>query len=113
MPVFVASGSDKKNSGLFLSSMSLNYFTQILGSPISKTKNVQTLFSEYNFQPEDVIFIGDGGGDYQTTMTLKLPFIYLAAMSEWRPSQGEIDAHPKMWVRRDWQEIMEDFNVQE
>ncbi len=112
-PIFVASGSDQDELRAVFEYHDFDgYFAEILGSPEKKIDNVRKIMNTYHLSPDELIFIGDGGGDYQTTLKLELPFIYLAEMAEWRPSDEDLQLHPHMVLRESWQDILEDFNVQ-
>ncbi len=113
VPIFVASGSDQEELRTVFQYHDFDsYFTEILGSPVKKLDNVKKIMNTYHLSSENIVFIGDGGGDYQTTLKLEMPFIYLAEMAEWRPSAQEQHLHSRMVLRESWQDILEDFNVQ-
>jgi phosphoglycolate phosphatase-like HAD superfamily hydrolase len=113
IPIFVASGSDQEElRAVFEYHRFHQYFVEIFGSPVKKIDNVNKIISEHELAADDVLFIGDGGGDYQTTLALGLPFIYLGEMAEWRPSPDDLQRHPQMWIKETWKDVLEDFNVQ-
>ena len=112
-PLFVASGSDQEElRAVFEYHRFHQYFVEIFGSPMKKIDNVKKIMSEHELAADEVLFIGDGGGDYQTTLALGLPFIYLGEMAEWRPSPDDLQRHPHMWIKETWKDVLEDFNVQ-
>ena len=112
VPVFVASGSDEEElRAVFRDHEIIQYFAGVYGSPAKKIENIRKIMAQRNVAPEEVLFVGDGGGDYQATRALDVPFIYLGEMAEWEPSEEEQKQHPFCTPMSSWDEILEFFNV--
>lgn len=112
VPVFVASGSDEEElRAVFRDHEIIQYFAGVYGSPTKKIENIRKIMAQRNVAPEEVLFVGDGGGDYQATRALDVPFIYLGEMAEWEPSEEEQKQHPFCTPMSSWDEILEFFNV--
>ncbi len=111
-PVFIASGSDQEElRGVFQIHGITSLFAGIFGSPTPKQHNVEMILQENNLNPDEVIFVGDGGGDYQVTLELGLPFLFLGEMAEWEPSPEQIRTHPNLSMMPLWQDVLEYFHV--
>jgi len=51
------------------------YFTDIFGSPNDKESHVEKIVSKYNFEPKELIFIGDSKTDLETALNTGIRFI--------------------------------------
>lgn len=82
----------------------------VLGSPATKPEHIERVLGENGCTPEDALFIGDGGGDLRACRRTGVPFVYLAAMSEWEGATAELEASDAI-VARDWPELLAALGV--
>ena len=112
LPVFIASGSDQEELRDVFRFHSISpMFQGVYGSPTVKQKNVEKILSDNNLVPEEVVFVGDGGGDYRVTFDLGMPFVYLGEMAEWKPSPTQVEDHPNINIFFSWRDVLEYFHV--
>lgn len=52
-----------------------DYFTDIFGSPDKKTMHIETILERYQFQPSEVVFIGDATTDRDAARETGITFI--------------------------------------
>ncbi len=61
------------------------FFSGVFGQPSKKKENLCRAIVAEQIQPAEMLFIGDGDGDYQAAIELGMPFIGLAnSWNEWQ-----------------------------
>ena len=97
-PMYLVSGSDQLELRVLCKALELeDFFIEILGSPVAKGKNLANLFSEYQFDLNTAIYIGDSIEDFRAASSMNLRFLgynndelrgrgeaYIESLSEWR-----------------------------
>jgi len=74
--LFIASGSDQNELRDICRLRGIDRFVKdILGSPVDKKTNVNTLLSEYNLSPDTTLFVGDSINDLEAAAAANLKFI--------------------------------------
>ncbi len=82
----------------------------VLGSPATKRQHIERVLAERGCEASDALFIGDGAGDLRACVETGVPFVYLAAMSEWSDAEEEL-ARTDAVIARDWAELLRAFGV--
>ena len=81
---FVVSGADQAELRDIFAEKGLNrLFPAVFGSPTAKLDHVARILQERNCPAERALFVGDGGGDFEVSQRLGLPFVFLAQYSDW------------------------------
>jgi phosphoglycolate phosphatase-like HAD superfamily hydrolase len=85
--MFVASGTPQEELDRIVESRGLSrFFREVWGTPLEKAEIIRSILARYEFEPEDVLFIGDGLSDYQAARETGVPFfarIVPATISYW------------------------------
>jgi phosphoglycolate phosphatase-like HAD superfamily hydrolase len=109
--VHVVSGSDEAELRRLFEQADLRHrFAAIHGSPIGKKAHLSRIAGEVGVGLDRCLFVGDGWGDYDTALTLGVPFVFLAEMSDWDAGQATLCAVPDgvpMSVAADWGSLLE------
>lgn len=83
LPIFVISGTPEDELQNIIERRKMSgYFQKVLGSPIKKPDHVRNILSEYRFNPECCVFVGDALTDLHAAQETGLHFIGI---------QGEVD----------------------
>lgn len=89
--VWVVSGSDEEElRGVFRRAGIADRFVDVHGSPVGKRAHLSRILAARGVAPAQALFIGDGGGDWETAEALGVPFVFLAEMSEWRDGRAAV-----------------------
>ena len=82
--VYVVSGADEEElRGIFDRKGIRRRFAEVHGSPATKREHFERILAARALSPRDALFVGDGRGDLEAARALDMPFIFLAAMSDW------------------------------
>ena len=74
--LFIASGSDQNELRDICRLREIDRFVKdILGSPVDKKTNVNTLLSRYSLSPDTTLFVGDSVNDLEAAEAANLKFI--------------------------------------
>ena len=65
-------------------------FRCVLGSPTKKVEHITDLLEGLQLRPDEVVFIGDGFGDYDACQHTGVPFVYLQQYSEWQAATSQL-----------------------
>jgi len=75
-PAFVASGTPEEELLKIIRERSLDaFFKGVWGSPNSKTQIIRRIMSEHDYQPKDLLFVGDGLSDHEAAKSVGIPFV--------------------------------------
>lgn len=75
-PMAIISGSDQEELRAVCTTRSIaHYFTEILGSPLTKNENFKILFAQTGWNNLETVFVGDSINDWQAAMDSNVPFI--------------------------------------
>lgn len=87
LPLFIASGTPEAEICSLVKERNLEkYFKAVLGSPLTKQELILKIMKEFNFQPQELIFVGDAIDDYQGAQEAGIRFI--GRISENNPFEG-------------------------
>ncbi len=76
IPMHIVSGSDGRELNEICRQLDIHkYFKSIHGSPVPKNKLVSDLLKEWNYNPNDVVLIGDSINDYEAAKNNKIHFL--------------------------------------
>lgn len=77
LPLFIASGTpDGEIKSLVKEGGLEKYFRSVFGSPARKAEIIANILKEFNFQPQEVIFVGDAIEDYDGAKEAGVKFIW-------------------------------------
>lgn len=77
LPMFIASGTpDSEIKSLVKDKELGQYFKDVLGSPAKKSEIISKILKDFNFQPQDVIFVGDAIDDYEGAKAAGVKFVW-------------------------------------
>ena len=83
-PCFVITGGDQDEVRYVFQERGLaNYFCEILGSPTTKSRNMNKLKQEMKIS-ENSLFLGDSKLDMQIAKEFEMEFLYISSKSEWK-----------------------------
>lgn len=83
IPAFVVSGTPHEEMQTIVARKGLQpYFTEVHGSPRSKTIIIQDILDRYHFKPTNCIFLGDALADYQAAKNTGLHFLGITAKGQ-------------------------------
>lgn len=72
----VVSGSDEQELRYLCATLGLSqYFRSIHGSPTPKKQLVEQLLEQHQYNPAEIVFIGDSGNDYDAASAHHIDFI--------------------------------------
>ncbi|NLW91128.1 MAG: HAD family hydrolase [Syntrophomonadaceae bacterium] len=75
-PLFIASGTPQKELEYIVEKRRLkDYFTEIHGTPGSKTEIIGDLLNRYELRPDRVIFVGDAESDWLAAQNTGVCFV--------------------------------------
>lgn len=86
-------------------------FSEVLGSPTKKLDLVQGVLAARSLAPGDVLFVGDGAGDFRVAQELHVPFVYLHQFSEWPGARATLEGQPGVTWAEDWSELLDALGV--
>jgi phosphoglycolate phosphatase-like HAD superfamily hydrolase len=86
-------------------------FSEILGSPTTKLDLVVRVLTTRALDAEEVLFIGDGAGDYQVARDLCVPFIFLNQFTDWTGARDALRDDPSVVWAEDWNELLAAFGL--
>lgn len=72
------------------------FFKTIHGSPNSKTENIKTILADNNYQPDQVLMIGDAIADYKAAQANNTRFLGIRPQGEDRIFPANIDILPDL-----------------
>lgn len=76
IPFFIVSGTPHEEIKLIVKERGLSqYFKEVYGAPPGKGILISKILKDYNFNPLDVLFIGDSIDDYEGTKEVGVKFI--------------------------------------
>ncbi len=82
VPAFVVSGTPHEEMQVIVQQRELTpYFTEVHGSPRSKTEIVKELLGRYQCTPEQCLFIGDALADYTAAVNTGTRFLGIKSSS--------------------------------
>ena len=74
--MFVSTGTPIEEMKTILKRRNLyGYFRGVYGSPEKKTVHISRISTEYDFKPDDMLFIGDAVTDMDASTENKVPFV--------------------------------------
>lgn len=77
LPLFIASGTPDEEIKSLVKEKGLGkYFKSVFGSPAKKKDIILRILKDFNFQPQEVVFIGDAVDDYQGAKEAGVKFIW-------------------------------------
>jgi HAD superfamily hydrolase (TIGR01549 family) len=101
IPVFVISGTPENELREIVRKRKIvDYFQEILGSPVRKPAHIRNLLSDYNLTPERCVFVGDALTDYNAAAETELCFIGI---------QGDVDFPAGTTVLPDCRSLQEEI----
>jgi beta-phosphoglucomutase len=75
-PLFIVSATPQEELIRIAKSRGIDpFFRGIFGSPVKKTEHIRRIAAENNFNPAEVIFVGDAVNDYQAALSTGVRFI--------------------------------------
>lgn len=76
LKLFVVSATPHDEINLILEKLGIRcYFEEVFGSPKSKVELISEIMAKYNFQPHEVLFVGDQLADYMAARQLGVDFV--------------------------------------
>ncbi|MDQ7822565.1 MAG: HAD hydrolase-like protein [Candidatus Eremiobacteraeota bacterium] len=73
---FVASGTPEEELQMIVRERGLQkYFLEVAGSPAKKPALIRSILERHHYQPDEVVFIGDGDSDRRAALETGIPFI--------------------------------------
>jgi phosphoglycolate phosphatase-like HAD superfamily hydrolase len=82
---FVVSGAPQDELRTILSKQELDhYFEEILGSPVKKPDNIESLLNDYQLDPKNCVFYGDSKVDYLSASKFNIDFIFVSEKTEFK-----------------------------
>jgi phosphoglycolate phosphatase-like HAD superfamily hydrolase len=101
--VYVVSGSDQEELRAAFRRHALDArFADVLGSPETKPDHLRRVLGERGVPPDRALFVGDGRGDLDAAAVIGLPFVFLAALSDWVDGRATTAGYPDGVVAEDW-----------
>ncbi len=84
-PLYINSGTTEKEMRETVNAMGLgSYFKGVFGQPTKKVPNLERAMKSENCAPEEILFIGDGKGDFDASQIFGCQFLGLAnSWNEW------------------------------
>lgn len=84
-PLYINSGTTEKEMQETVEAMGISqYFKGVFGQPTKKVPNLERTMKAEKVNPEDILFIGDGKGDYDASKVFGCHFLGLAnSWNEW------------------------------
>ena len=77
IPVFLLSATpDKELVKIVITRKLDGYFAEVYGSPNTKKDAGMSIIDRYNFNSQEILFIGDSNSDYQAALSLNTKFIW-------------------------------------
>lgn len=109
--VHVVSGSDEVELRRLFDRADLRHrFAEIHGSPTGKKAHLARIAAAAGVALERCLFVGDGWGDYDTALSLGVPFVFLSEMSEWEAGAktlAAVSAEAPMSQAEDWGTLLD------
>ena len=76
LPTFVASGTPEDELRRIVQDRGLSrYFQGVWGSPDSKVTIVERIMRDYDLEPGEIVFVGDGMSDYEAARSTGVRFV--------------------------------------
>lgn len=94
-PLYINSATPEAAVGETVRNLGLaDIFKGVFGQPAKKTENIRRAIAAEKIQPSEMLFVGDGDGDYEAAQSVGCTFIGLAnSWNKW------VDAKPFPLVR--------------
>ncbi|MEQ9498731.1 MAG: HAD hydrolase-like protein [Deltaproteobacteria bacterium] len=104
--VNVVSGTDQAElREVFAAKGLMARFADVLGSPTTKPVHLRRVLDAAGVAAARAVMIGDGRGDFQAAREVGMPFVFLAAYSDWASAAVALEGEPNVYVARDWAEL--------
>lgn len=95
-PLYINSGTTEKEMNETITVMGLGpYFKGVFGQPTKKVPNLERAMRAECVTPEEMLFIGDGKGDYDASRVFGCHFLGLA--NSWNEWASEETPFPKIF----------------
>ncbi len=76
VPMFVASGTPEEELIRIVQDRDLaGFFERVRGAPDTKVRIIGEIAEDFDLEPSEILFIGDGTTDFEAAQTLQLPFM--------------------------------------
>ncbi len=83
IPAFVVSGTPQDEMRSIVNRKGLQpYFTEVHGSPRTKTEIIGDIMNRFHFTPESCLFIGDALADYRAAIATGLQFLGISPLGQ-------------------------------
>jgi phosphoglycolate phosphatase-like HAD superfamily hydrolase len=109
--VVVSGASQVELATVFTRKGIASLFSEILGSPTKKLDLVWRVLSDRKLGPHEVLFIGDGAGDFRVARELAVHFVYLNQFSEWSGATDALRDAPQVAWADDWAKLLVAFGL--
>ena len=77
--LFISTGTPTEEMKQILNGRRIaHYFIDVFGSPEKKILHMNNILSNYNFNPDELIFYGDGNSDLDAAENLNIEFILIS-----------------------------------
>ncbi len=77
IPVFLLSATpDQELAKIVIARKLDRYFSEVYGSPNTKVNAGMSIINRYNFNSQEILFVGDSNSDYQAALSLNTKFIW-------------------------------------
>lgn len=83
------------------------YFKEVLGTPVSKQKNLETLLRRYGLNPSKCCFFGDAESDFHAAQACGVHFFGIVP----GPDAPLLKSQPELRWRRDFRDLEEKFDL--
>lgn len=104
--VYVVSGTDQVElREVFATKGLTERFADVLGSPTTKPEHFRIVLDAVGARAERTVMLGDGRGDFEAAREVGMPFVFLAAYSDWAGAGAALEGEPNVFVARDWAEL--------
>ena len=102
----VSDDGEEELRAAFERSAVAGWFAGVHGSPTAKSEHIGRVLVEREVDAADALIVGDGRADFETARALGVPFVFVAATSEWPEGDQVVSGAGRGFVAADWPTLL-------